>query len=115
MNICPRCRSSRLSSAGKVASVPWKICRNCDFTGEAQEFRPETVFDRITQSVKALAPKLVYRSFIHRQELRGTGLWLEWRPIRIKCYKSKIIPGAYYKNSTEAIAATVKELEKVIK
>ena len=101
MNICPRCRSSRLSNAGKVASVPWKICRNCDFAGEAQEFRPETVFDHITSSPKVLAAKFVY--FATSDEY-GRDYW-----------KSSLLDGRFWKTYKEAIAATIKELKRTLK
>lgn len=92
--------------------VGWKkktdmVCKN---------FEPipkPTVFQKITASPEVLAEKLVYRSFIRRKEIRGNGLFLEIAPIKIKCYKSKVIPGVHYKNSTDASAATVAKLKEV--
>lgn len=100
MNVCPRCRSSRLSNAGKVASVPWKICRNCDFAGEAQEFRPKTVFVKITSTPQTLASEIVY-SF---HDCDGQEWWT-----------SPLCNHTQWEKREEAITATIKELEKKLK
>ena len=108
---CGACRHYFSNRHGGVCTLVSSVM--CDDDVACDNFEKPTLFDRITASPEVLAPKLVYRSFIRRTEIRGNGLFLEVVPIKIKCYKSKVIPGVHYKNSTEAIAATVEKLKEV--
>ena len=113
--ICENCKSTNIRKDKYIDNgSDCYICEDCCRVGKADEFPEYTVFHQITSSPEVLAPKLVYRSFIRREEIRGNGLFLEVVPIKIKCYKSKVTPGVHYKNSAEAIAATVAKLKTTI-
>lgn len=70
-----------------------------------------TVFDKITESVEALAEKLVYRQnckMIHQNDKCTLEYWTY-------SWKSSVIPGQSFEKKEEAIAATLEELRKEYK
>jgi ABC-type molybdate transport system ATPase subunit len=76
-------------------------CPHCDEDLTDKDVLPMTVFDHITESVEALAEKLVYSEWI---ETFGKTL-LMWN-------STVLSPSKHFKSRPEAIVATVAEMKK---
>lgn len=74
-----------------------------------------TLFEQLKKSPETLAEKLVYRSFIRRKKMVCDGFYVGLEKIKIKCWKSTVIPGEHYKNKAQAFVATVAKLREVMK
>lgn len=98
---CPKCRSTNTSKDRYAHDQGiCYVCADCCYVGDPEEFREQTVFDHITESVEALAEKFVY---------------FKYSDVSTDHYGSTIIKGGDWKTEAKAIAATVKELKKEAK
>ena len=113
-NKCPKCGCKEIVLLTVFRGDGSNSVR-CAECGYNWFFPPQeqTVFEKITQSPKVLAEKLVYRSFVRRRKMVTDGFYIGLEKIKIKCWKSTVIPGEHYKNKAQAIAATVAKLKEV--
>lgn len=88
-------------------------CNKCGYTALAEDFPKQSIFDHITESLEALAEKLVYCAeykTIRPMYLEGKG-----GIVVAEVWKSTIIPDATFSSEAEAIVATVAKLKEVKK
>lgn len=102
---CPQCESKDIHITEYPSPTnSMATCYGCGFAGQLEQFPEQSVFDHITESPKVLAEKLVYQFIAYDRD----GLFVShWR--------STLTGDKEYLSKPEAVAATIKELEKELK
>lgn len=102
---CPLCGGVAVLSGKNFLDEDVYECTFCHEPGHHSRFKEQTVFDHITESVEALAEKLVY----YYLQIPHFTVDL------VEVHRSTIIPHLTFESKEEAISATVEELKKEYK
>jgi hypothetical protein len=109
--VCQNCKSIAVEYEDYVGGTSYYRCKTCGMRGNEDKFTQVTLFDRITASLEALAPTLVYAikqlvtiPSTSRENPGGYEVKTAWF--------STIVDGDFDSES-EAIAATVAKLKEV--
>ena len=110
---CPRCESKDIHITEYPAPTDnMATCYGCGYADLADHFPEQTLFDYITTSPEALAPKLVCKTVVRVSKTvndcygRGIGVRYDIEEV----WKSTITEDTYM-SETEAVAATVEKLK----
>lgn len=114
---CPKCESKDIHITHyPIPTDSMATCYSCGYADLLERFPEQTVFDYITQSEEKLAEKLVYEKAVKRRAF----IYGEYGDVIGEQYVitnvwSSALTDDTYTNRVEAVAATLKELKKVVK